>query len=168
MACLLFIFPLMKDQKLLCSKDLESVDWGTLLLFGSGMCLGKLLFATGLAKIFGQSMIVGIQGSPYFVILLVLSFFTIFFTEIASNTASANILIPIVIATCRELNISPLAPTIVVAFACTLAFMLPVSTPPNAIVFGSGKVQMRDMIKIGFALNIMFGALLATYFYFYF
>jgi sodium-dependent dicarboxylate transporter 2/3/5 len=92
-------------------------------------------------------------------IIVVIS--TIYITEVISNTASANILIPIIIASCQEGGINPLAPVLVVAMACNLAFMLPVSTPPNAIVFGSRLVKMRDMIRAGFVMNLVSALILS-------
>lgn len=165
MASILFIIPLdRKGSTILRPHNLSQIDWGTLLLFGAGLSMGKLLFKTGLAEIIGQNLQQFTQGYGPIALLLTLSLFTIFFTELASNTASANILIPIVIALAQELGMDAKIPVIIVGISCGLAFMLPVSTPPNAIVYGSGKIEKKQMIKMGLILNIVFGIISALYF----
>ena len=166
LASALFVFPLGKTPKLLAAQDIKDIDWGSLLLFGSGLALGKILFDTGLAKIAGDFLVNNIAGSNYFFLISALCFFTVFSTELASNTASANILIPIVIASAGILGINAQAPAIAVALSCSLAFMLPVATPPNAIVYGTGKVDVFTMVKFGFALNLVCASLLSLIFYF--
>lgn len=165
-SCLLFIIPFPDKSFILAPKDFKTIDWGALFLFGSGLSLGKILFATGLADLAGQFVIENILGSSLLVMLLVLCYFTIFSTELASNTASANILIPIIIAACGELGIEARFPIVAIALCCSLAFMLPVGTPPNAIVYGTGEVQVKDMIKFGFILNLLFGFIVSLAFYF--
>lgn len=162
---LLFIFPLKSEKKILLSDDIKRIDWGSLLLFGSGLSLGKMLFNTGLAQIAADLIINNLVGSSIFLLFSVLIFFTIFSTELASNTATANIILPIVIALMFKLNISPTLPIIAIAMACNLAFMLPVATPPNAIVYGSEKVEMSMMVKTGLLLNIIYATILSTSFY---
>jgi sodium-dependent dicarboxylate transporter 2/3/5 len=161
----LFIFPLGAKRKILKQSDIKTIDWPSLLLFGTGLSLGKVLFDTGLANILGSGILSLFSGSGVFTLLTILIFFTIFATEVASNTATASILIPIVIAMSISLNQPPIVFVIAIALACSLAFMLPVATPPNAIVYGSEKVEMGDMMRIGFKLNLIFGALLSLGFY---
>lgn len=161
----LFLFPLSDERKILISDDIKRIDWGSLLLFGSGLSLGKILFNTGLAEITGNALIACLSNGHILLLLIVLIYFTIFSTELASNTASANILLPIVIAMSIQLKISPTLITLAVAMACSLAFMLPVATPPNAIVYGSEKVEMSTMIKTGFILNVIYGMVLVGIFY---
>ncbi len=167
----LFIAPLSTSNKdgkgkILAQEDIKSIDWPSLLLFGTGLSLGKTLFDTGLANIVGNQILVLFSGSGVLVLLLVLVFFSIFSTEVASNTATANILIPIVIAMSLNLGLPPEILTVAIALACSLAFMLPVATPPNAIVYGSGLIDMNDMIKLGFKLNIICGVVLSLTFFF--
>lgn len=164
-ACLLFIIPFKNDTTILDAHDFKSIDWGALFLFGAGLSLGKILFATGLADLAGKIVIENILGSGLFFMLIVLCYFTIFSTELASNTASANILIPIIIAACGELGINARYPIVAIALCCSLAFMLPVGTPPNAIVYGTGEVEVKDMIKLGIKLNLIFGFIVALAFY---
>jgi sodium-dependent dicarboxylate transporter 2/3/5 len=161
----LFIFPLGTEKKILKQVDIKNIDWPSLLLFGTGLSLGKVLFDTGLANILGSGILDIFSGSGVFILLTVLIFFTIFATEVASNTATASILIPIVIAMSLSLGEPPMIFAIAIALACSLAFMLPVATPPNAIVYGSEKVEMGDMMRIGFKLNVIFGALLSLGFF---
>jgi sodium-dependent dicarboxylate transporter 2/3/5 len=162
---LLFIFPLNKSDKILKQNDIKTIDWPSLLLFGSGLSLGKMLFETGLAKIAGDYVVASLASGNIFIILVVLIYVTIFATELASNTATSNILLPIVISMAATMNLNPIVLASAVAISCSLAFMLPVATPPNAIVYGSGKVTMGSMIKTGFLLNIIFGFILIIGFY---
>ncbi|WP_127717936.1 DASS family sodium-coupled anion symporter [Halobacteriovorax sp. HLS] len=154
-ASLLFVFPLKDRIKILSLEDAKSVDWPSLVLFGSGLSLGGILFKTGLATMAGDILISNFGNSSNFILLLALITFTIFMTEVASNTAAANILIPIVIASASTVNMSVLALVLAVSTSCNMAFMLPVATPPNAIVYGSGEVKIGTMIKNGFFFNIV-------------
>lgn len=162
---LLFVFPLKSKDKILTSHAIKNIDWPSLLLFGAGLSLGKILFATGLAKIAGDFIIANLVGGSFFLLIVILVYVTVFATELASNTASANILLPIVIAIAIQMNIPAIIPATAVAFACSLAFMLPVATPPNAIVYGTDLIEMKTMLKVGFLLNIVFGGIMALSFY---
>ena len=162
---MLFIFPLRSRDKVLSSHAIKNIDWPSLLLFGSGLSLGKILFGTGLAKIAGDFIITNLAGGSFLALIVILVYVTVFATELASNTASANILLPIVIAMAIQMNIPAIIPAVAVAFACSLAFMLPVATPPNAIVYGTDQVEMKTMLKLGFLLNLAFGGILALSFY---
>ncbi len=153
-ASLLFLFPLGEQEKILTQREAMKIDWATLLLFGAGLSLGQILFQTGLATLAGNSLIAFMGQSSMLLFIFCLILFTIFFTEIASNTATANILIPLIIATSLQASLPPLIPVLAVAISCNLAFMLPVATPPNAIVFGSGHVTLKSMVKMGFWLNL--------------
>lgn len=154
-ASLLFVFPLRDNIKILSLDDAKQIDWPSLVLFGSGLSLGGILFKTGLANIAGDLLISNLGSGSSFVLVLALVIFTIFMTEVASNTAAANILIPIVIASATSLDTSILALVLAVAASCNMAFMLPVATPPNAIIYGSGEVEIGTMIKTGFGFNII-------------
>jgi sodium-dependent dicarboxylate transporter 2/3/5 len=156
-AGLLFILPvnLKKGRFTLTFQEAVKVDWGTLLLFGGGLSLGFQMFETGLADKIGATIISlagDSAGLPLITLLAVT--FSVFLTEMTSNTASANMVIPIVIAFSKAASISPLPPVLGCAIGCSFAFMLPVATPPNAIVFGSGMIRLPQMMKFGFWLNI--------------
>jgi len=156
-ACLLFILPVnfKLGQFTLTLKEALSVDWGTLLLFGGGLSLGFQMFETGLADAIGQHFI-SLAGSeaPATLITLLAITLTVFLTELTSNTASANMIIPIIIAVSQAASINPLPPVLGSAIGCSFAFMLPVATPPNAIIYGSGRIPLPVMMKTGIWLNI--------------
>lgn len=154
-ASLLFIFPLRDRVKILSLDHARQIDYPSLFLFGSGLSLGSILFKTGLAEVASHAFFNPNMTISFTLAMIGIVFATIFFTELASNTASANIIIPIVIAASMQHNYSPLIATLSVALACNMAFMLPVATPPNTIVYGSGEVHLIDMIKEGFWLNII-------------
>lgn len=132
------------------------VDWGTLLLFGGGLSLGTQMFKSGLAEEIGSAFL-GIGGrsvgGPLLTLLAVA--LSIFLTEVVSNTAAANMVIPVVIAVCGASGIDPLAPVVGSGLACSFAFMMPVATPPNAIVYGSGCIPLTRMVRVGLWLNIL-------------
>jgi sodium-dependent dicarboxylate transporter 2/3/5 len=165
-ASFLFLFPA-GENKILKSSDIKTIDWSSLMLFGSGLAFGKILFDLGLAQMAGDFLTSAVSGLPILITFIFVFGFVIFSTELTSNTATANILIPIMISLAGSLNISPFFFSLGVALSCSLAFMLPVATPPNAIVYGSERVFKGDMIKFGFGLNVIFTILLALIIYFY-
>lgn len=151
----LFFLPFYTGKKILTSDSLKNIDWSALLLFGSGLSLGGLLFKTGLAGLAGEFLVSTLAGDAFFWAMIGVIAATVFFTEFTSNTASANILLPIIIAATIQMGISPHGPALMVALSCNLAFMLPVATPPNAIVFGSGEVKFQDMLRWGITMNFI-------------
>ena len=156
-ACLLFILPvnLKRGQFTLTLKEAMSVDWGTLLLFGGGLSLGFQMFETGLADSIGRYFIsLGGSTAPAALITLLAITLTVFMTELTSNTASANMIIPIIIAIAQAASINPLPPVLGSAIGCSFAFMLPVATPPNAIIYGSGHIPLPVMMRTGWWLNL--------------
>lgn len=157
-AALLFFLPvhLRKNEFTLSLKDAIRIDWGTLLLFGGGLSLGFQMFETGLADAIGKFFIsMGGSSASLSIITLLSVTFSVFLTELTSNTASANMLIPIIIAISNAAAINPLPPVLGSAIGCSFAFMLPVATPPNAIIYGSGLIRLPQMMKIGFWLNLI-------------
>ncbi len=156
-AGLLFILPvsLQRGQFTLSFKEAVKIDWGTLLLFGGGLSLGFQMFETGLADAVGKFFISSGGSAASLSLITLLSItFSVYLTELTSNTASASMIIPIIIAISNAASVSPLPPVLGSAIGCSFAFMLPVATPPNAIIFGSGLVRLPQMIKFGFWLNI--------------
>lgn len=154
-ASLLFLIPFDNKEKILESNDISQIDWSSLLLFGAGLSLGTILFKTGGAQ-YLMDLIKDVSSfmGPMMIIAILLMF-TIFFTEIASNTATANIILPVVIAFGIEFDLSTTSLALCFALACSCAFMLPVATPPNAIVYGSKRVSKIAMIKSGLTLNLI-------------
>jgi sodium-dependent dicarboxylate transporter 2/3/5 len=156
-ASLLFFIPvnLKRGEFTLSLKEGLQIDWGTLLLFGGGLSMGFQMFETGLADAIGRFFIsMGGDSAGLTLIILLSVTFSVFLTELTSNTASANMLIPIIIAISHAASVNPLPPVLASAIGCSFAFMLPVATPPNAIVYGSGMIRLPQMIKNGFLMEI--------------
>lgn len=160
-ASLLFVTPFNDSRKILDPKAISTIDWSSLLLFGSGLALGSLLFKLELADMAGRSLQGPVSDLPPILTLFFIFILVIFATELTSNTATANIILPIIISLAIELKLSPLLMAMGVSIACSMAFMLPVATPPNAIIYGSGKVSRHDMMKLGLGLNLIISVLLA-------
>jgi sodium-dependent dicarboxylate transporter 2/3/5 len=130
------------------------IDWGTLMLFGGGLSLGAAMFRTGLAAAVGHAL-VNLTGAHSLVALTFLfTVVAVVLTETTSNTAAATMVCPLAIAAAQAAGVSPIAPTISTALGASMAFMLPVSTPPNAIVYGSGCVPITKMLRHGILLDL--------------
>ena len=156
---LLFFLPvnLKKGEMTLNWKDgVEGIDWSTLLLFGGGLSMGALMYATGLSNWMGACISNLIGSNPSEIIFIaVFCIFTLLLTEFTSNTASTNLIGPIAITTAMSLGFSPIPVAVGIAMASSLGFMMPVSTPPNAIVYSSGYVPITKMIKTGAILDFI-------------
>lgn len=136
-------------------KDVEkTADWGVLLLFGGGICLSNVLKQTGTSVFLANELSALISHFGLFFIVLVIAVFVVFLTEFASNTASAALLIPVFASVAEAFGISPVILSVLIAIAASCAFMLPVATPPNAIVFASGHIKQSEMMRVGMLLNI--------------
>ncbi|MBU2444393.1 MAG: DASS family sodium-coupled anion symporter [Bacteroidetes bacterium] len=156
-AILLFLFPVdWKERTFILEwSDSKVVDWGTLLLFGGGIALSDAMFRTGLAGWIANSA-VSIVGTPSaFLLILIIVPLTVILSEITSNTAQISMMMPILISIAYGTGVDPLAITIAAAVATSMGFMLPVATPPNALVYGSGYIRMKDMIKVGSILDVL-------------
>ncbi|MCZ4292943.1 SLC13 family permease [Vibrio sinaloensis] len=135
-------------------KDIEkTADWGVLLLFGGGICLSNVLKATGTSVFLANGLSELIAHLGVFFIIAVIAVFVVFLTEFASNTASAALLIPVFASVAEAFGMSPVVLSVLIAVAASCAFMLPVATPPNAIVFGSGHIKQSEMMRVGLILN---------------
>jgi sodium-dependent dicarboxylate transporter 2/3/5 len=130
------------------------VDWGTLMLFGGGLALGAAMFRTGLAKAVGDGLVRLTGAHSLIALTFLFCFVAIVMTETTSNTAAATMVCPLAIAAAHAAGVSPVPPTIAVALGASMAFMLPVSTPPNAIVYGSGCVPITAMLRHGALLDL--------------
>ncbi len=136
-------------------KDVEkTADWGVLLLFGGGICLSNVLKQTGTSVFLANELSALISHLGLFFIVFVIAVFVVFLTEFASNTASAALLIPVFASVAEAFGISPVILSVLIAIAASCAFMLPVATPPNAIVFASGHIKQSEMMRVGMMLNI--------------
>ena len=157
-AVALFLIPTGSEQsgnrKLLTWPEAQSVPWGVVMIVGGGYAIAKSFTETGLADWLGvQLAFIGILPMALIIILVIL--FMTFITEINSNTATANIFLPVLATMAVAGQMHPFLLMIPATFACSCAFMLPSGTGPNAVIFGSGKVTIPEMSKTGFWLNIL-------------
>ena len=153
-AGLLFVLPGDRERKAITWEEAVQIDWGVVLLYGGGFALGVLSNNTGLADAIGRSMIAWLPDHGEFGMLVASTIVATLVSEATSNTASANIVVPVVIALSKAANIDPLEPALGATFGSSLGFMLPVSTPCNAIVYGSGMIPLPRMIAYGALLDI--------------
>ena len=163
-ALLLFIIPsnFKKHEFLLDWQTAIKIPWDILILFGGGFALAKGFNDSGLTQAIADQLSV-LQGSNLFLIIAIVTTVVIILTEITSNTATASMILPIIAALAIAMHIHPYSLMIAVALAASFAFMLPVATPPNAIVFSSRYVTIRQMAKTGIWVNLV-GAILITLF----
>lgn len=166
-ALILFVTPSKSTSAhfLMSWKDTDKLPWGVLILFGGGLSLAGAIQSTGLAEWIGSYFDV-LGGWPVLLIIFSISMVIIMFTEMASNSATAAAFLPIMGSVAIVLGLHPLLLAIPVAIVASCAFMLPVATPPNAIVYGSGLITIPEMAKAGFLLNILF-AFLVTFLAYY-
>jgi solute carrier family 13 (sodium-dependent dicarboxylate transporter), member 2/3/5 len=152
-AALLFVLP-GRDGPAITWKEATQIDWGVVLLYGGGFALGVLSFQTGLAEAMGRGLtgLLPVQGR--FGLLVASVLFAALLSETTSNTASANMVVPVVISIARAAGMDPLEPALGATLAASLGFMLPVSTPCNAIVYGSGYIPLGRMIRWGLVLDL--------------
>ena len=144
----------------------ERVEWGVLVLFGGGLTLSIVMKDSGASKIMADSIVQFVQTKPLWVLCFVMTAFIIFLTEFTSNTASAALIMPIVISVAQSMNLPPIAFAAIIACGASCAFMLPIATPPNAIVFATGNVKQLDMAKVGLILNLFCIAIIGSMTYF--
>jgi sodium-dependent dicarboxylate transporter 2/3/5 len=165
-AILLFMMPSSDSEQpfLLTWEDTKKMPWGVLVLFGGGLSMAAAISSTGLAVWIGDSLSV-LEGWPVLILILIVVAMMIFLTELTSNTASTAAFLPILASLAYGIGENPLLLTVPAVIAASCAFMLPVATPPNAIVYGIGKITIPQMSKAGFWLNILFIGLitLASY-----
>lgn len=155
-AIAMFIIPvsIRKQTFVLDWEATKGIPWGVLLLFGGGLAMAGVISSSGLASWIAASMGVA-SALPLVVMIMLVVTVIIFLTEVTSNTATTAAFLPLLGALALSQEISPLLLTIPAAIAASCAFMMPVATPPNAIVFSSGHMKIGDMIGAGFALNII-------------
>ena len=141
---------------LLSWKDLEKkIGWGILIIFGGGLCLSSILATTGTTEWIASSIFNAISAAPLWVILITSIAMMVFLTEISSNTGSAAILVPVMFALSDQFSPSfAYAMVFGIGLAANCAFMLPIATPPNALVYGTGFIKQKQMLKTGMILNI--------------
>lgn len=153
-AVLIFVIPTdKKNTRLLVWEDTKKLPWGILMLFGGGLSLAALITKSGLATFIADQVIL-LGDVPIWLMIIIITTIILFLTEVTSNTATAAGFLPLLAPVALALSGSPMTLVIPAAIAASCAFMMPVATPPNAIVFSSGQLKISDMVKAGFALNI--------------
>ncbi|MFD2705725.1 SLC13 family permease [Salibacterium lacus] len=155
-ALLLFSIPSPhpEETKVLEWKDSKDIPWGILLLFGGGLAIASGFENTGLSNWMAEQLTV-LQGANFVLIVLISTALVLFLTEITSNTATGTMILPVVASLAAALSVHPYALMVPCAMAANCAFMLPVGTPPNAIIFGTGKLKIIQMVQNGFWLNVL-------------
>ena len=165
---LLFMIPSKSKpgERLMNWKTANRLPWHIVILFGGGFALARGFVDSGLSIWFGEQLS-GLAGTHPMVLTSVIVTMMSFLTELTSNIASTEMILPILAGMAVSIQINPLLLMIPATLAASLAFMLPVATPPNAIIFGTGKLQIKDMVKTGFLLNLagVIVATLVTYFW---
>lgn len=140
--------------KLLHWKEAERLPWGILLLFGGGLAIAQGFESSGLALWIGN-LVGGWQGISFWLLVTLIVFMVNFLTEITSNLATTAMLLPVLIPVANSLGVNPYVLLVGATLSASCAFMLPVATPPNAVVFGSGYLRVPDMMKTGITLNLI-------------
>ncbi len=150
-----------KKGRLLDWETANQIPWGVLLLFAGGICIAKAFTASGLSQLIGNQLISLTELHTLFLIACIAVSVT-FLTEITSNTATTALLLPILGSAALNANLDPTILMLPAAMSASCAFMLPVATAPNAIIYGSNKVPIQQMVRNGFALNLLGAALIST------
>lgn len=140
------------DTNILQWKDSVKLPWGILLLFGGGLAIAAGFVETGLSEWIGQQLRV-IENADLIIVTILVTTLVLFLTEITSNAATATMILPVIAALALSIGVHPYALMVPCAMAANCAFMLPVGTPPNAIMFGTGKIRISEMVKTGFWVN---------------
>ena len=153
---LLFLLPNSETERTTITwRQASQIDWGTILLFGGGLALGALAASTGLARVVGEGVTGLAPTSEVATLTFAAAIFTVVLSETMSNTAATNIAIPIVISIAQVAGVSPVIPAVAAALAASVADALPVSTPPNAIVYASGRVTITEMVRYGVLMDLI-------------
>jgi sodium-dependent dicarboxylate transporter 2/3/5 len=155
-ALLLFLLPISwRSRRFTMSwEEASRIDWGIILLFGGGLAMGKLAESTGLSNAMGHWVTDRFPGMGSMGLTLLFTAVAVVMSETASNTASANIVVPTAIAVARAAGVSPLEPALGATLGASMGFMMPISTPPNAIVYSSGYIPIGTMMRHGIVLDI--------------
>ena len=157
----MFMVPNGKGERLLSWERAATIPWGVLLLFSGGICLAKGFVSSGLSDLLGQ-WLVQMTDIPTYLLILVVCLVVTFMTETTSNTASTTLLMPVLAAAAIAAGIAPEIIMVPAAMSASCAFMLPVATAPNSVVFGSGLITTARMAREGFALNLLGAALISV------
>jgi solute carrier family 13 (sodium-dependent dicarboxylate transporter), member 2/3/5 len=156
-AVLLFLLPADWSQRrfTVSWEDALRIDWGTVLLFGGGLAIGSLAFSTGLADAIGEAVAARVPTHSTLILTAAFTGLAAALSELTSNTAAAAMIVPVAIAVSRAAGVVPLEPALGATLGASVCFMLPISTPPNAIAYSSGYVPIGTMIKYGVSISIV-------------
>ena len=166
MAFILFLIPSKKEKtSLLDNSVFLKIPWGIILLFGGGFALAKGFSSTGLSMFIGEQL-TGMESLSHIFIIFVTAAIISFLTELTSNTATTQMILPILASVAIAMGMNPLLLMLTATLSASMAFMLPVATPPNTIIFASSRIKVTEMVKAGFALNIL-GVIIVTLFVYF-
>jgi solute carrier family 13 (sodium-dependent dicarboxylate transporter), member 2/3/5 len=156
-ALLLFLLPIDWSTRrfTLTWEEALKIDWGIVLLYGGGLAMGALAFSTGLAEAMGKGITSWLPSQSTTALTIIFTLTAIVLSEATSNTAAANMIIPIAIAVSQAAGIRPIEPALGATLGASMGFMMPVSTPPNAIVYSSGFIPITSMMKYGVVLDVI-------------
>lgn len=163
----LFIIPskTKKGKAILTWSEAEKLPWGVIILFGGGLSIAAAFQSSKLAEWLGLQL-TGLSELPLFLIILIVALFVNFLTEVTSNVATASIMLPVLASLAEAINVHPFLLMIPATMAASCAFMLPIATGPNAIVFSSGELAIKDMVRAGVWLNLISSFLISLLVYF--
>jgi sodium-dependent dicarboxylate transporter 2/3/5 len=168
MALLMFLIPTRsrdaKTPTLMGPDVIKNIPWNIVLLFGGGFAMAQGFQVTGLSALIGAKF-AGLAGLHPVVMILVVCFGLTFLTEVTSNTATTQMILPILAALAFDIKMNPLFLMIPATLSASCAFMMPVATPPNAIVFGSGRIKIAEMARVGFVINLIGVVVITAFFY---
>jgi len=154
MALILFTIPVKEKGKMILDQSVfTKIPWDIILLFGGGFALAKGFTSTGLSEFIGSQLKNFGNIDPFFIIIITAASIS-FLTELTSNTATTQMILPILAPVAVALGLNPLLLMVTATLSASMAFMLPVATPPNTIIFASSRIRVKDMVKTGFGLNI--------------
>jgi sodium-dependent dicarboxylate transporter 2/3/5 len=156
-ALLLFVLPVdWSGRRFTLTWDQAlKIDWGIVLLFGGGLAMGELAFSTGLAEAMGTGITAWLPSQTTVALTMIFTGVAIVLSEATSNTAAANMIVPIAIAVSQAAGVRPIEPALGATLGASMGFMMPVSTPPNAIVYSSGFVPITAMMRYGVCLDVV-------------
>jgi sodium-dependent dicarboxylate transporter 2/3/5 len=167
-ASLLFVVPSGKKESdlfLLKWEDTQKMAWGILILFGGGISLASQLEKAGLIQLMGEN-IAKYAGDNLFLLIFSIALISIFLSEVMSNVAQVIVFAPVIAGMADALQMNPILLGLPMTLGASCASMLPMGTPPNAIVFASGHLRLKDMVKTGFVMNIIAVVLITLFCYF--
>ena len=155
MATILFFIPSKKTKSMLLSAEVfNKIPWGIVLLFGGGFALAKGFASTGLSTYIGTQL-AGLSSFPHLLMVLIISIAVVLLTELTSNTATTQMILPIMASLSVAMKLNPMLLMIISTLSASMAFMLPVATPPNTIIFATGKIKIYQMLKTGIAIDFV-------------